>query len=411
MNQNNLGDMPVDGGMSSYEEFRNRLQEYFSNREITQADVDSLNVKNQLQVTEKQLCTEEIFYWLTKSEVLFSYEILEFFEQQNIHLDQLPWTPSYLRLGISQGSIFEKNIFALIIGGNIAAVDWKWYESQDYYDPDFDIYNDVTIKYHDQDLKFSYEIWNYPESQFPPVYAHSTVYDDRTNQVYITGGLGTGDRQRKGVTEIYQLNLESKDIQQVETFGESPPCLHNHETKMWNYDLIEMKGGHILKNNIVIKNLYVWYFNLKTKTWLKQESEIFQHWMIQTDKREELFLQISKDILKMEEENFYSSESIEQHKAHIFKHYEYQPNYQLYPQLYYAHEDIYVSKIESYPYFNLIYQCILQGQIYHCFEEHNRLEIAFQASASEEFQQFIINDLTSKLKQISGHDVIAEKVA
>uniref|UniRef100_UPI0013A695A6 hypothetical protein n=1 Tax=Acinetobacter sp. CFCC 10889 TaxID=1775557 RepID=UPI0013A695A6 len=57
-----------------------------------------------------------------------------------------------------------------------------------------------------------------------------------------------------------------------------------------------------------------------------------------------------------------------------------------------------------------IYQCILHGQVYHCFEEYNRLEVVFGASATEEFQQFIINDLKSKLKQISGHDVVAEQV-
>lgn len=108
MNQNNPEEIAVDDGMSSYEDFRNRVQEYFLNRKITQADIDLLNTQNQLQITEKQLCTEEIFYWLTKSEVLFSYEILEFFAQQNIHIDQLPWTPPHLRLGVSREGIIKR---------------------------------------------------------------------------------------------------------------------------------------------------------------------------------------------------------------------------------------------------------------------------------------------------------------
>ena len=113
----------------------------------------------------------------------------------------------------------------------------------------------------------------------------------------------------------------------------------------------------------------------------------------------------------MEEEKFYSVKFIEEHKEHLFKNYKYQPRYQLYPQLYHAHEAIYVSKIEGFPYLNPIYQCILQGQVYHCFEGYNRVEVAFQASTSNEFQQFIIKDLTSKLKQISGHDIVAEKLS
>lgn len=54
--------------------------------------------------------------------------------------------------------------------------------------------------------------------------------------------------------------------------------------------------------------------------------------------------------------------------------------------------------------------CILNRQIYHCFEGYNRIEVAFQNSTSNEFQEFIINDLTSKLKQLSGLDVVVEKV-
>ena len=406
MNQNNPEEIAVDDGMSSYEDFRNRVQEYFLNRKITQADIDLLNAQNQLQITEKQLCTEEIFYWLTKSEVLFSYEILEFFAQQNIHIGQLPWTPPRLRLGVSREGIIEKDISDLLVGGNTAAVDWKWYETKDYYEPDFPIYNDVTLQYYDN----SCEIWNYPESQFPAVYAHSTIYDKNTNAVYITGGLGSGERQRKNITEIYALDLETKDIQKIEALGESPPCLHYHQSEIYHHDLIEMRDGNILKNGIEIKNLYVWYFNLTTKTWLAQESEIYQHWLITAVNDGELFLDISKEMLKMEEEKIDSSEYIEQYKAHIFEQYKYQPNYQLYSRLYLVCEQMYLSKSENFPYRSLIYQCILKDQVYHCFEGHNRIEVAFSASASVEFQNMIIDDLKSKLHHISGHHIVAEKV-
>ncbi|MDM1757874.1 hypothetical protein HX127_09895 [Acinetobacter sp. 256-1] len=405
MNQNNVEEMPVDDGMSSYDDFRNRVQEYFSNRKLTQVDIELLNAKPWKTIKEKQLCTEEIFYWLTKSEVLFSYEILEFFEQQNIHIDQLPWTPPCLRLGVSREGIIEKDIFDLLVGDNTAAVDWRWYDHKDYYEPDFPIYNDVTIKYFDQNLKFSYEIWNYPEAQFPPVYAHSTVYNEKTNAVYITGGLGTGERQCKNITEIYQLDLDTKDIQKIEALGESPPCLHYHQSEICDHVLIAMKEGNILKNGIEIKNLYVWYFNLQTKTWLAQESEQYHHWLITPVQGSRFLFRDYRILLDYAEE---SPDKAEEYLQHLLNNNANVADYRVYKKLYYVTDDMDCSKTEDW--LHQISQCNVQGQVYHCHEGHNRLEVAFSASASAEFQNMIINDLTTKLKQISGHNVIAEKV-
>ena len=401
MNQND----PENDGVSSYEEFRNRIKRYFSNREITQADVDILNVKNQLKITEKQLCTEEIFYWLTKSEVLFSYEILEFFEQQNIHIDQLPWTPSRLRLGVSRESIFEKDIRDLLVGGNTAAVDWKWYDSKDYYDPDFSIYNDITIQYFDQNLAFSYEIWNYPEEQFPPVYAHSTIYDKNTDKVYITGGLGSGDRQRKNITEIYALDLETMDIQKVDALGVSPTCLYHHQAEMYDHDLIEMKGGYIIKNGVAIKNIYAWYFDLKTNRWLKQEAEKYHHWVLRPENGARFLFRDYVTLLNFEKN---APEQLEGYLQNLRNNHLYVADYKVYSQLYKPVEEMECNRVDDWIHYT--YQCVLDDQAYQCCEDHNRLEVVFQASTTEEFQHFILDDLKSKLKQISGYEVFSEKV-
>lgn len=406
MNQDDHQDVFLNDDISSYKSYESRIQEYFSIRELTQADVDILNAKNQLQIIKKKLCIEDIFYWLIKAEVLFSYEILEAFEQYNLELNKLAWIPPRLRLGVSSESIFKKDIFDLFIGGNTAEVDWKWYDSKDYYDPDFMIYNDVTIQYFDQDFKFSYEIWNYPKEQFPPVYSHSTVYDERTNKVYITGGLGSGNRQRKGITEIYQFDLESKDIQKIEAVGVSPPCLHNHDTKMWNYDLIEMKGGYIIKDGIAIKNLYVWYFHLKTEIWSQQELEKYHHWLITPKEYSNFLFKDYRILIEYEEEN---SDQLEGYLQNLVNNNLHIADYRVYFDLYQSVDDMYLSKTDNWP--DLIYTCIVDGQMYSCFESDNRIEVAFQNAATTEFQNFIISDLKKKLKQITGHDVIAEKVA
>ncbi|ELW85330.1 MULTISPECIES: hypothetical protein [Acinetobacter] len=408
MNQNKADDKVTEAEyvirLKAYEE---KIQKKITEWKFTQTDIDALNSINNKKLVTKELNKSEVFHWLIKSNIIWVHELQEYLQNQKIDLNEPFWVAAHSRLGSSHVSIFNKDIDVIDIGGNTAAPDWKCYDYKDYYNPDFKIYNDVCIK---ADGLKKIELWNYPEEQFPPVYDHDTVYDKNKNLVYITGGLGSGERQKKNITEIYQLNVKTKDIECIDALGESPPCLHNHHTKMWNHDLIEMRDGNILKNGKAIKNLYVWYFNLKTKTWLKQKQEMYHHWLITSSDSGELFLDISKKILKMEDEKLYSSEFVEECKQDIFKYYGYVPDYKIYLNLYRPVKDMYFSEFTDYMDRYPSCACILNRQIYHCFEGYNRIEVAFQNSTSNEFQEFIINDLTSKLKQLSGLDVVVEKV-
>ena len=83
-------------------------------------------------------------------------------------------------------------------------------------------------------------------------------------------------------------------------------------------------------------------------------------------------------------------------------------DYKMYTKLYLSTDDMYLSKTDNWS--DFIYTCIVDGQVYSCFKGYNRIEVAFQSSASIEFQNFIINDLKSKLKLISGNDAIIEKI-
>ncbi len=66
-------------------------------------------------------------------------------------------------------------------------------EHEDSYDPDFCIYNDVTVF----DGKGNIEIWGYPEQVFPPTDFHSaTLVDD---YIYVVGSIGYRERLRHEV--------------------------------------------------------------------------------------------------------------------------------------------------------------------------------------------------------------------
>lgn len=98
-------------------------------------------------------------------------------------------------------------------------------EHEDYYDPDFCIYNDVVV----HDGHGGFEIFGYPEAVFPPTDFHSaTLVGD---QIYLIGSLGYSEQRQAGFTPVYRLRLESWDIEAVDTFGDPPGWVHRHRAR------------------------------------------------------------------------------------------------------------------------------------------------------------------------------------
>ena len=98
-------------------------------------------------------------------------------------------------------------------------------EHEDYYDPDFFIYNDVVI----HDGKGDFEIYGYPRDVFLPTDFHSaTLCGD---SIYVVGCLGYPEQRQQGFTPVYRLTLESWQIEAVKTSGEMPGWIHKHRAR------------------------------------------------------------------------------------------------------------------------------------------------------------------------------------
>ncbi|KAK4148918.1 hypothetical protein C8A00DRAFT_19337 [Chaetomidium leptoderma] len=174
-------------------------------------------------------------------------------------------------------------------------------EHEDYYDPDFNIYNDVVVvhrhgavqeteqteegtgaddagsenemsddsdydKEYWEDLKrekikedletaalaagvdpADIQIYGYPADVFPATYFHTATYfkDERTGgneYVYIIGGLGYGKSPHRKATLVHRLDLQDHSIRRIATNGEAPPPRVGSE-KEWK---VELQGGRIL---------------------------------------------------------------------------------------------------------------------------------------------------------------------
>jgi len=95
-------------------------------------------------------------------------------------------------------------------------------EHEDYYDPDFCIYNDVVI----HDGKGDFQIYGYPQEVFPPTDFHTATLFE--GGIYLVGCLGYVDQREPGVTPVYRLALDSWCIEPVATSGERPGWISRH---------------------------------------------------------------------------------------------------------------------------------------------------------------------------------------
>jgi hypothetical protein len=98
-------------------------------------------------------------------------------------------------------------------------------EHEDYYDPDFCIYNDVVIHHG----AGQFQVLGYPKDVFPPTDFHSATLVGEV--VYIIGGLGYQGERNFGTTPIFRLDCRTWKIEAVESCGDNPGWIYQH--KAW----------------------------------------------------------------------------------------------------------------------------------------------------------------------------------
>ena len=96
-------------------------------------------------------------------------------------------------------------------------------EHEDYYDPDFCIYNDVVVYEGDGNFK----IFSYPQDIFPPTDFHTaTIVGEH---IYIIGNLGYINARINQETPVYKLNCQTFKIEKVNTVGQKPGWISKHK--------------------------------------------------------------------------------------------------------------------------------------------------------------------------------------
>ena len=112
-------------------------------------------------------------------------------------------------------------------------------EHEDYYDPDFCIYNEVVI--HDRSGNF--EVMGYPEDVFPPSDFHSATLVK--GGIYLIGRLGYHGTRDFGATPVYRLDCRTWKIEPVKTRGDNPGWIFKHKASFDGSTGIVISGGTI----------------------------------------------------------------------------------------------------------------------------------------------------------------------
>jgi hypothetical protein len=161
------------------------------------------------------------------------------------------WT--FDRMGSTRSELPDGRI--LCIGG----------EHEDYYDPDFYIYNDAIVFGRADEI----EIYGYPPEVFPPTDFHTaTLVNDR---IIVIGCLGYQHARRPGYTPVYGLDVSRFHITEIQTRGENPGWIFKHEADFDPKGVINIRGGEVIQKRgdtqQYRRNLEDYALDVRSWTW------------------------------------------------------------------------------------------------------------------------------------------------
>src|SRR3984885_4679055 len=116
-------------------------------------------------------------------------------------------------------------------------------EHEDFYDPDFCIYNDVVVFTPFNQV----EIYGYPSEVFPPTDFHTATLVQ--NRLFVIGSLGYLHARRPGETLVHIVDLSGYEISRMQTSGEMPGWIYEHEASFDPDGFIIIRGGQVVREH------------------------------------------------------------------------------------------------------------------------------------------------------------------
>lgn len=151
-------------------------------------------------------------------------------------------------------------------------------EHEDYFDPDFHIYNDVVVFGPHGEI----EIFGYPKEVFPPVDFHSTTLIE--DEIIVVGCMGNVKDRRPGFTPVYSISTRNYQVSELITSGTAPGWIFKHATESSGGHLISIRGGEVVElrngKQRFKRNNEEFSLDIRTGTWTQTTSRSWSQWAI-----------------------------------------------------------------------------------------------------------------------------------
>jgi len=150
-------------------------------------------------------------------------------------------------------------------------------EHEDYYDPDFYIYNDITVI----DREGAIAIYGYPEQDFPPTDFHTATLIGDT--IFIVGRLGYRESRSPQQTPIFKLSLDSMRVEAIAATGECPGWLYEHHARLSDdgYTIIVSGGERWFGDDRgTLENIDSWALDTRDAKWQRLTAHEWQQWIM-----------------------------------------------------------------------------------------------------------------------------------
>lgn len=139
-------------------------------------------------------------------------------------------------------------------------------EYEDWYDPDFCIYNDVVVFEPDG----TFRIYGYPREVFPPTDGHTaTLIDD---QIILIGGRRYVQDRVTGTCTVYALDTNTFRMVRLEIGGDGPGEIYHHAADL-SENGIRVSGGSISRSTsggpTWLRNRDIHVLDLQARRWIR----------------------------------------------------------------------------------------------------------------------------------------------
>ncbi len=150
-------------------------------------------------------------------------------------------------------------------------------EHEDYYDPDFCIYNDVVVT----DPSGALEIYGYPHEVFPPTDFHTATLVG--GRIVIIGSTGYAWLRTPGHTPVFALDTASWTMSRVSTSGDMPGWISRHHAELTaDATAIVLGGGqrYVMVDGEAdfFDNIDEWSLDLDTGVWTRLTDRRWLQW-------------------------------------------------------------------------------------------------------------------------------------